>query len=326
MTSPGAAGPLDWSTDVLPGHERVTLPSTPGAPLTRVSGAASPVRTLVRSTFQPAEPQAVVLQVHGYNDYFFQAHVSDAVTGAGYAFYAVDMRRAGRSLRPGDVPHHISDIAELGTDIGDAVQAARHDAGDLPVIIHAHSTGALAATIWAVDRADPALAGLVLNSPLFGLMLSRRQRIAMSATPALARMRSQQVVVPAPSVYSGRLVANGWTFDHAWKKPGGQPATAGWLAATHLARKRVARGLDVPVPVLLAHADSSGPDRLDNPLLDAQDTVVDVAAIAAASTRLGDHVEHLVIPGAMHDLSLSTPGPRKQYLDAMLAWMSTVVR
>ncbi|WP_284328172.1 serine aminopeptidase domain-containing protein [Demequina litorisediminis] len=89
----------------------------------------------------------VALIVHGYNDYFFATHLADAMAQSGCAVYAVDMRRAGRSLRDGNQAHHIGHIDELGEDIAHAAAAAVADAaarglGSLPLVVHAHSTGA----------------------------------------------------------------------------------------------------------------------------------------------------------------------------------------
>ena len=41
-----------------------------------------------------------MLYVHGYNDYFFQKHAADFYTGLGISFYALDLRKPGRSLLP----------------------------------------------------------------------------------------------------------------------------------------------------------------------------------------------------------------------------------
>ena len=316
MDPVSAPATLDWQQDVLEGYEQAPL-----APA-----------TLIRRIGRPERPRAVVLHVHGYNDYFFSTHLADALTDMGLAFYAVDMRRAGRSLQPGDKPHHITDIAELGADISAAAAAAGADArartGDesLPLVVHAHSTGGLAAAVWAADTPDPDLAGLVLNSPFFGLVLRPWERYAMSATPAISRVRPGQVIARVPSPYTVALVEHGgWEFEHAWKKPGGEPATAGWLAATRAAQRRVAAGLDIRVPVLVGRSDSSGPDRAANPRHQSQDVVIDVELIAAWAPGLGTNVREAVIADAIHDLSLSAPGPRQAFLDAVEAFVDTVL-
>ena len=316
MDPASAPATLDWREDVLDGYEQAAL--TPA--------------TVIRRIGRPAQPRAAVLHVHGYNDYFFTTHVADAFTDLGLAFYAVDTRRAGRSLQPGDKPHHITDIAELGADISAAAAAAVADARastgveDLPLVVHAHSTGGLAAAVWASDTPDPALAALVLNSPFFGLLLRPWERYAMNVTPAISRMRPTQVIARVPSPYTRALIdKGGWDFDPAWKKPGGEPATAGWLAATRAAQRRVARGLDIRVPVLVARSDSSGPDRDRNPRHQSQDVVIDVRLITAWAHGLGADVREAVIDGAIHDLTLSAPGPRQAFLDATAQFLDTVL-
>ncbi len=42
-----------------------------------------------------------VLYVHGWSDYFFQTELARFWTGLGAGFYALDLRKYGRSLRPG---------------------------------------------------------------------------------------------------------------------------------------------------------------------------------------------------------------------------------
>lgn len=301
---------MEWHPDVLTGFEQTALAQI----------------TLIRRVARPDNPRGLVLHVHGYNDYFFQSHMAHAFAELGLAFYAVDMRRAGRSLKPGDKPHHISHINELADDIGTAVAAARADAGELPVLVHAHSTGGLAATVWASDSPDPALAGLILNSPFYGLVLKQGERVALTLTPAISRVRPAQVVARVPSPYTAALLDQGdWDINAAWKKPEGEPATAGWLNATRAAQRRVAKGLDINVPVLVAHCDSTGPDRADNPRHQSQDVVVDVELTAAYAAGLGTQVKAVVVEGSIHDLALSAPEPRERFFSEVAGFVDTVL-
>ncbi|WP_061961292.1 alpha/beta hydrolase [Demequina flava] len=319
---------LAWNDDILDGYESASL----GAPRSATDGLGDgPLeRTLVRSIAVPDKPRAVALVVHGYNDYFFGVELAGHLAKHGCAVYAVDMRRAGRSLREGNQPHHIGHIRELGEDIGDAAEAAVTDArerglGDLPLLVHAHSTGALATTVWAHDNPADALAGLILDGPFYGLVLPGWQKAAMRIVPGIARVRERQVVVPAPSPYTTGLINRGWDFDTAWKRPDGVGATAGWVAATGQAQRRVSEGLEISVPILVATSDTSGPDRLENPHHGSQDTVVDVDAVRRYSAGLGENVQHLIVPGAIHDLTMSENEPRAAYLDAVGRFVDTVV-
>lgn len=299
-----------WGTDVLDGYERAPL------------GPA----TLIRPRSQPTAARTAVLHVHGYNDYFFHTHLADAVLAAGHAFYAVDLRRAGRSLRAGDVPHFMTDVAEQGDDIAAAVGAIASLRPGAAIVVHAHSTGGLSTVAWAADRPHPSLTALALDSPLFGARVTAAQRVGSKALPALSRLDPMWVVAHAPSMYSRRQHVSGggrWDFDLTWKNPEGIPIRAGWADAVRRTQRRIVHGLALGVPTLVARAAESGPDRADNPRFDSQDTVLDVNAIARLGARLGPLARPLVIDGAVHDLTLSADRPREQYLESLLAWIAS---
>lgn len=315
-----------WTDDVVPGWQRRTLPldGDDVATLLRVrpdGGDGLPDR-------RPA-----VLLVHGYNDYVFQAHVATALTGRGYAWYGVDLRRCGRSRRADQVPHYTADLAEYRADL-DAAMAAVRAAGHPRVAVLAHSTGGLVAALWAAARASggapPRRDGcgpdaVVLNSPWFGLWGPWWRR---AATAAMARVTGRatpmRVVHHKGSAYQRHLHVQGggrWDYDLRLKTPAGVPVRAGWLRAVVRGQHEVARGLGLTVPVLVCTATANGPDRDDNPDLDRQDTVLAVAPMWRVAPRLGPDVTVERIPDAVHDLSLSADGPRERYLSTVLDWL-----
>ncbi|QJW38444.1 alpha/beta hydrolase [Cellulosimicrobium protaetiae] len=303
--------------------------ATPGS----AREAVSPVLTLVRRAHRPARPVGSVVLVHGYNDYVFQDHVVESFAEAGWDALGVDLRRAGRSLRAGQVPHYVDDLRETAADLGVAVAAARRSPG--PVVVHAHSTGGLVAALWAhAHRGAGGCDALVLDSPFLDLRASWVERtVGTRVIDAVGPWSPLTVVSSGPSAYTGHLLAERggrWTFDTSLKRPEGVPVRAGWLRAVRQGHARVARGLDVACPVLVARADRSGaedptgPDREVD--LETTDTVLDVAQIARLAPRLGRDVTELVVPGAVHDLTLSDDGPRATYLSAVLGWLDEHVR
>ncbi|WP_234996494.1 serine aminopeptidase domain-containing protein [Demequina sp. NBRC 110054] len=312
MSARSQSTQIAWRDDVLPGFSRSSL------------GPA----TLVRFDSRPESPRGVVLMVHGYNDYFFQDHVARALVAAGYVFYALDARRAGRSLAPEDVPHFMADVAEQGEDIAAAADAVAALEPGLPLALHTHSTGSLTALIRLHDHGTGPVDALVLDAPYLGSVPSWRLKVGGATLPVLARRRPLAVVSRGPSWYAThQLEANGgrWNFDPRWKRPEGLPARAAWLHAVVRAQARVARGLELELPILVARAAEGGPDSPDNPLLDAQDTVVDLEAIARIGPRLGANVEELVVPDGVHDLTLSDDAPRAFYLDHLVEWLGRVL-
>jgi len=293
----------------------------------------APVATLVRRAQAPGtaasfdgRPRGVFLHVHGYNDYFFQEHLARAVEDAGHAFFAVDLRAAGRSLRPGQVPHFVEDLREPATDLSVAVAAVRALHPGVPVVVHAHSTGGLVASLWAHAQRHLGLVDvLVLDSPFLDLNSSWLNRtIATRVLDAVGPWSPLAVLSAAPSAYAAHLLAaNGgrWEFDPTLKRPEGVPVRAGWMRAVRQGQARFARGLEVACPVLVAHSARSGPDELTNPLLDEEDTVLDVDQIARLAPRTGADVTIRSIQGGVHDLTLSAQGPRQEYLAGMLTWV-----
>src|SRR3954468_1896239 len=90
-----------------------------------------------------------VLYVHGFVDYFFQAHLADFYVERGYSFYALDLRKYGRSLLKHQTPNFARDMSDYFPEIDEAVRLIRED-NDL-VLLNGHSTGGLVAAVWA-DR------------------------------------------------------------------------------------------------------------------------------------------------------------------------------
>lgn len=317
-----------WTADDVPGWERRTLPLGPDDD--------GPVATLVRVATASTAPdrRPAVLHVHGYNDYVFQAHVAGALAERGYAFYGVDLRRCGRSRRPGEVAHFTTDMAVYGADLDAAMRAVR-DAGHPWVAVAGHSTGGLAAVLWAAARPAGAVpAGpeaLVLNSPWLSLNGRWWRRTTQAAVAAVVGRVAplRPVERGGGSAYQRQLhVANGgrWEYDLARKPPGGFPVRAGWLRAAVRGQRAVARGLALDVPVLVCTSASYGPNRDDNPDLGRQETVLDLAHTWRLAPWLGPEVTAVRIAGGVHDLSLSADGPREEYLRTVLDWLDAHAR
>ena len=64
-----------------------------------------------------------VLYVHGWSDYFFQKRLARFWTAKGARFFALDLRKYGRSLREGQTPGFTTDLAVYDEDIAAALEA-----------------------------------------------------------------------------------------------------------------------------------------------------------------------------------------------------------
>jgi alpha-beta hydrolase superfamily lysophospholipase len=284
------------------------------------------VATLVRRAPGGGAPdRPAVLHLHGFVDYFFHPHLADAFEARGYPFYALDLRGYGRSIGRGREeggPNYVSDLAVYAQDLDAAVAAIRAE-GHTRIALHAHSTGGLIGPLWARSRPG-ALVAMALNSPWLELNENWFLRGPVTRLLGVVGRIAPTVKVSGLWPFYGEALhaATGgeWDYELAWKPHLGFPVAAGWFRSVRRAHRRVKRGLDLPLPILVATSARRGPNRRWHPEVLTTDSVLNPAHMWALAPRLGPNVEICSIPGGAHDLALSPEPARTAYLDALLAW------
>ena len=308
------------TTDVLGAPytaETIVLPDDHEGPV---------VATLVRRP--SARPtRRAVLHVHGFADYFFQVGFAEWWTQRGYDFYALDLRKYGRSLLPHQTANYVTDLADYLPDLEEAwVRVVDRDGHD-EVVITAHSTGGLTAPLW-VDAKPPAeLTGMVLNAPWLDLHGSPLMRTV--GTAVLRRLGSRRPMREIPRKVTGHYARSlhhehegEWDFDLAWKPVESWPVYAGWLRAIRLGHARLQAGLSVPCPVLVLASGSSAQPLEMGEDVHRNDIVLDVTQIRRWATAIGPHVTMVQVPDARHDVFLSLPAPRAAAYDELERWVA----
>ena len=120
-----------WRPDVLgPGFESLDLAlgeDDEGPLSATLVRHLPPPRSWWRRIFtrKPLLHDVDVLYVHGWSDYFFQKRLARFWSDRGANFYALDLRKYGRSLREGQTPGYIDDLAQYDEDIERALQVIR---------------------------------------------------------------------------------------------------------------------------------------------------------------------------------------------------------
>lgn len=289
------------------------------------------VATLVRRGC-PTPSNRAVLYIHGYTDYFFQAHLADFYIAQGIDFYAIDLRKHGRSLLGHQTANYIRTVADYFAELDEALRIIRDVDGHTRVLVNGHSTGALIGSLWAHRRrADAVIDALFLNSPFFEFNISPVMRRTLGPTFAAVARTKPYALLPAGlnQVY-GRSIHidhdGEWSYDLAWKPLGGFAVRAGWLTAIRAAQARLQAGLDIQVPILVGSSTRKFRGTTWNEAARTADAVLDPAHMARWSPGLGRHVTLVRFEGGLHDLTLSGGSVREAVFRELATWIGAYLR
>ncbi len=269
-----------------------------------------------------------VLYVHGYNDYFLQAELADSVAAWGMEFYAVDLRKYGRSLIEGNRRFELRDISEYYADIDTALALMRR-AGVRDVVLMGHSTGGLVVSSYVADTApqsgQPHLRGVILNSPFLDWNLGSLEGVVPAVAWVGSWWKGLNISQGGSTAYAESLLASGrgeWRYRTDWKLPVSPPVEASWIRAIDQAQRKLRR--DEPplhLPVLLMMSARSVEGDTYTEAHSRADAVLDVTDIDLYGRRLSEQVEVVRIDGGLHDLLLSAPPVRAEAYGVMHRWL-----
>ena len=289
-----------WATDILGPEFEYTY-------VTQPDDYAGPVRSTVVRMRADTARSAAALYIHGFNDYFFQADMAREFADHGYAFYAVDLRKYGRSLMEGQRRFQARDLSEYFADIG-------------------HSTGGLIASLYMARHPHPAIKAMVLNSPFLDWNQSKiQERILIPTVRTLAPlMPGLNIPQGASDLYARSLLrryGGEWDYDTTWKLVHSPAVEASWIAAIDAAQDVVQRDPDIQIPILVMHSDHTSTKGDPDSLSRRCDVVLDVADIRTYGRRLGPDVTVVSVAGGLHDLILSAPEVRTALYTYLFDWL-----
>lgn len=205
----------------------------------------------------PSAPQFIAVYVHGWNDYFYQAHLARMMTHLGAAFYALDLHRYGRNMPSWSnfIPFNCyeDDYTTYDRELDWAIATARQEHPDLPVVVMGHSNGGAVVSGWAARHQD-SYDGLIFISPWVVQDVSGIPAGESVRNFIASNLRGMHVpmIGPGSSVYQDSLVGyatigsplprrlipftndpavRGWVTNPKWRITSGAPILFGWLSA-----------------------------------------------------------------------------------------------
>lgn len=281
---------------------------------------------------RPRRPgNQAILYIHGYLDYFFQKEMGDRFVQSGYTFYALDLRRHGRSWQEGQILSYSNNLREFFEEIEYALEIIA-DEGHEYIVLMGHSTGGLISALFMNESPGAEKIDLlVLNSPFLAFNFGDKERKMALRVAGLAGFISprRELGPPFSPLYGMSLHESHhgeWAFDTIVKPIQAPRARAGWIRAVNRAQRNLARKSDIRVPTLILHSDHSVyADEWTDDLLSG-DAVLNVDHIKTLGPGLGRKVDLIEVEGALHDVFLSGKPLRQKTLEKTLDWISEHLR
>jgi alpha-beta hydrolase superfamily lysophospholipase len=243
------------------------------------------------------------------------------------------MHNHGRSLHAGTHGGYVADLDDYDAEITAAIgiiSSLQAEGDHHPsVALMGHSTGGLIAALWA-NRHPGVVSQLILDSPWLEMHGSPSvRRAARTMVEPLARFWPEAVIrLPERSFYwrSISSAAEGeWKLDDNYRPPRAFPVRAGWLSAVLTGQSRVARGLNIDVPILVLISGASANGMFWKESMRRTDAVLDVNTIALRALSLGRTVTLERIDGALLDVFLSAPRVRADAYARLARWLRAYV-
>ena len=265
-----------------------------------------------------------ILYLHGYVDYFFHPHLGKKFNENNFDFFALDLRKHGRSLMNHQHPNYCKAIEEYFEEISIAICKIKN--GINPVFLLAHSTGGLTASCYMNYGKERGLInGLILNSPFLDFNLSK---IEKSLSQFLAKQISkisnyakiEGALSPAYAQSLHKDHYGEWEFNLNWKPIKGFPTYFKWLDAIARAQKKL-KNSNILIPILIMHSSGSVKMRKYSKAAMSNDIVLNIEDIKRVGKKLGHNVTMLQINNAVHDIFLSPKPVRNIGFDKMLSWL-----
>lgn len=283
--------------------------------------------TLVSSKFNVGNRKSV-LYIHGYVDYFFQSHMAEKFNAHNFDFYALDLRKYGRSLLAHQHPNFCKDISEYFEEITIAIRQI-HNSSNGDVFLLGHSTGGLIASNYMnFGQAKDLIKGLILNSPFFDFYQTNLQKtlVYLASKLIAAIFPYAKISGTLSTAYAESLHKDFhgvWDFNLEWKPIKGFPTYFTWLLAIRKAHKKMENS-NINVPVLVMHSSASATLLKFSEEAMVKDIVLDVDDIKRIGAKLGKQVTLLEIKNAQHDVFLSRKNVREKAFTDMFAWLNNL--
>ncbi len=269
--------------------------------------------------------QKSILYIHGFVDYFFQADMAEKFVEEGYNFYAIDLRKYGRSILPHQHQNYCKGMQEYYEEITQGIEIIKKfSTQDLYLL--GHSTGGLLASNYIINGSLRLnVKALLLNSPFFDLKIPKALTTPLYLFSKVATFfwtyaNLPKALSPAYAQSIHKDFHGEWEFNLNFKPIEGFPAYFSWFIAIIEAQKNLLKP-QLTLPILIMHSSSSKDINVYEKEVQTVDIVLDIKDIEKVGNQLGNNVSLITIKDALHDIFLSKEEVREVAYAEMFKWL-----
>lgn len=289
------------------------------------------VCTLIRK-MNDKQTSKAVLYVHGFNDYFFQEEMAEQFMSHGYNFYAIDLRKYGRSWLPNQKITNARDLKEYYADIDTALKIIQSE-GNQQVLLSGHSAGGLTVSLYANDHQHSELFDAVFaNSPFYNMNMGFVVRaLGVPIVSCQGKYKPDALMHEKDKIgiYGSSLhkSAHGeWDFNTNWKQIISPEVTKAWVRAIHKGQIQARKGFAIDQPMLVLHSSKSVYGKVWNTKFFEGDAVLNVKHIYRRAHKIKGDCEVYSVENAMHDLILSPKPVREKAYQMLFQWLDVKMK
>ena len=283
------------------------------------------IATLIRRNSKTQTGKAI-LYIHGFNDYFFQEEMAKKFNNIGFNFYALELRKYGRSHLSHQKLNNVRSLLEYNEEINLALQIIKSENNN-QVILKGHSTGGLIVTNYAGNNLNSNLFhGIICNSPFYEFNLNIIERkIGIPILSMLSTYFQNKLISSGFSkLYGYSLHENKhgeWNYSLTWKPHEIPKVNLGFISAIHNAQKKIQNNLVIDVPLLVMFSNTSIYENHWSDKFKEGDAVLNVNHIRNYASKIKENITSFEIEKGMHDLILSKKSVRENVYEKMFEWI-----
>ena len=283
------------------------------------------IATLVRKKAEKNTTKAV-LYIHGFIDYFFQKEMAEQFNQQGYDFYALDLRKYGRSYLPHQKMFYVRNLNEYDAEITQALNIIveeNHDA----IVLSGHSTGGLITTLYAAHHPENTFIKAVwVNSPFYDFNMNIfKKKLALPQLSKIGkRCPKLKFLSELNKFYVTSLhksLKGEWDFNLDWKPMQYPMVYLSFVHAIFEAQKEIHHGIQLNIPVMVMHSARTTYPRKFNHDAQSSDVILNVKHISKYAKKIQGDVKIISIQDGLHDLILSAQPVRAQVYHTLFEWL-----